>query len=215
MLRRRNSCDMTMETDSPRFRRYTAAQRRDMLIAAGLACLARGGITGFTVDKICAEANASRGLITHHFKSKEGLLRAVYAAAYDRMLGAAAPGRVVDADLVEMIEALLSDELTDRDTLRAWLALWGEVANSPALRDEHRRYYDHYHDRVIVGIRRAAAGRKLAIAEGALAIMFISLIDGLWLQRCIDPERLSSQDVRDACYNLLEPYLGPIRPQQG
>lgn len=206
---------MNNPNDLPRFRRYTAQQRREMLIDAGLACLSAGGITSFTIDKICAEAGASRGLITHHFKSKQGLLLAVYAAAYDRMLGLAAPGRVIDADLVEMIEALLSDTLTGPETLRAWLALWGEVANNAELRDEHRKYYDYYHDRVIVGIRRAAAGRNLAIGEGSLAIMFITLIDGLWLQRCIDPNRLSSQDVRDACYNLLEPYLGPIRPEAG
>jgi len=205
--------DMDNTNDLPRFRRYTAAQRREMLIDAGLACLAKGGITGFTIDKICAEAAASRGLITHHFKSKQGLLLAVYAAAYDRMLGLAAPGRVIDANLVDMIEVLLSDALTGPDTLRAWLALWGEVANNPELRDEHRKYYNYYHDRVIVGIRRAAAGRALAIDEGALAILFISLIDGLWLQRCIDPERLSSHAVRDASYSLLEPYLGNIRPK--
>ncbi len=65
----------------PRFRRYAADIRAAMLVEAGMVCLARGGITAFTVDNICAEAGASRGLIAHHFGGKDGLLAAVYAAA--------------------------------------------------------------------------------------------------------------------------------------
>ena len=199
----------------PKYRRYPAEDRREMLIEAGLACLADGGVTGFTIDRICAAAGgASRGLVTHHFGSKQGLLRACYTAAYDRMLGAAAPGHGSDADLTEMIEALLSDDYTTPETLKAWLALWGEVANDPELRAEHRLYYDHYRDSVVAGLRKEAQGRTLPIPETALAVLFISLIDGLWLERCLDPDRLSREDVRRACYDLLETFLGPIRPDR-
>jgi hypothetical protein len=131
------------------------------------------------------------------------------------MLGAAAPGRAVEADLSQMIETLLSDDYTTPDTLKAWLALWGEVANDPDLRAEHRRYYDHYRDSVIAAVRKEARGRTLPIPETRLAVLFISLIDGLWLERCMDPERLSREDVRRACHDLLEPFLGPIRPTVG
>lgn len=203
-----------MTEDGPRYRRYSAAERRDMLIEAGLSCLADGGVTGFTIDRICTAANgASRGLVTHHFGSKQGLLRACYTAAYDRMLGAAAPGRHADADLTEMIEALLSDDYSTPATLRAWLALWGEVANDSGLMAEHRRYYDHYLESVTAAIRKASQGRTLAISDHALAVLFISVIDGLWLERCLDPDRLSRKDVRAACYDLLESFLGPIRPR--
>ncbi len=194
----------------PRYRRYTAQARRAMLVDAALACLAREGIAGFTIDRICAQAQVSRGLITHHFKSKEGLLVAVYAAAYDQMLEIAAPDHSDDADLVDMVDALLSDDLIDQGTLRAWLALWGEVANNPTLIAEHRRYYDVYYDRVVAAIRRAVAGRTIPISEGTLASIFIALADGLWLERCIDPDRLSRSEVRNACFDLLEAFLGPL-----
>ena len=62
-----------------------------MLVDAGLACLARGGITAFTIDNICREANASRGLVTHHFGSKDGLLAACYSQMYDRLTAALQP----------------------------------------------------------------------------------------------------------------------------
>ena len=201
-----------MTGTKPKYRRYTAEDRRDMLIEAGLACLADGGITGFTIDRICAAAGgASRGLVTHHFGSKQGLLRACYTTAYDRMLGAAAPGRAVEADLSQMIETLLSDDYTTPDTLKAWLALWGEVANDPDLRDEHRRYYDHYRDSVVAAVRKETRGRPLAVPEERFAVLFISMIDGLWLERCMDPDRLSRDDVRQACHDLIDSVLGPLR----
>lgn len=73
---------MSRAKPAPKYTRLTSEERRAELIAAGLACMARGGIQEFTVDRICAEAGVSRGLITHHFGSMNGLLAAVYASMY-------------------------------------------------------------------------------------------------------------------------------------
>ena len=43
--------------DGPRYRRYTSETRGAMLIEAGMKCLARGGITAFTIDNICTSAS--------------------------------------------------------------------------------------------------------------------------------------------------------------
>ena len=78
-------------SDAPRFRRYASEVRAAMLVEAGLATLAEGGITAFTVDNICRRAQASRGLIAHHFGGKDGLLVAVYHAAYTPLLADLSP----------------------------------------------------------------------------------------------------------------------------
>ena len=63
-------------TKSPRFARLPAPARRAALIAAALDCMAKGGITAFTVDPVCTKAQVSRSRITHHFNGSGGLLTA-------------------------------------------------------------------------------------------------------------------------------------------
>lgn len=192
----------------PRFRRYTAEQRAAMLVDAGLACLARGGIQAFTVDNICARAQASRGLIAHHFGGKDGLLAAVYVAAYRNFLSVLMPDEATD--LRSLIDAAFSDDLFRKDPLNIWLALWGEVAVNPVLRAEHRAQYGAYLARMEAAIARHAAGQGRHVDAAALAFPVVALIDGLWLEAHIDPERLSPARARAAALALLEPALGPL-----
>ena len=60
------------------YRRKTVDQRRRELIDAGIACLGEGGMSAFTIDRICRKAGVSRGLINHHFRTKEDLLVQIY-----------------------------------------------------------------------------------------------------------------------------------------
>src|SRR6056297_694743 len=201
-----------MQASAPRFRRLSGDDRRAELIAAGLACLARGGLPAFTVDNICTEAGASRGLITHHFGSKDALLTAVYSAMYDRTLARIAPGTGGPPDLPALIEAVTSSEILEREALRAWLALWGEVAVNPDLRAAHRRNYGLYKDRIAAAIMAHAEPRNLSVDADELAVMFISLVDGLWLECAIDPDRLSADAALAMCQRLFEEQLGPLSP---
>lgn len=180
-----------------------------MLVQAGLDCLAEGGITAFTVDNICRKAEASRGLIAHHFGGKEQLLAAVYEAAYQPMLdkirlGAGGPG------LGPLIDRMFDAEARDLPTLRIWLALWGEIAVNPALKAAHRQNYGHYRAIVEGAITVHCLGRGLVLDAGLLAASVIALVDGLWLEQCIDPDGFDNKLAREACLSMLEPILGPL-----
>jgi len=194
----------------PRYRRYPSETRAAMLVEAGLACLARGGITLFTIDNICREAGASRGLITHHFGSKDGLLAAVYATMYDRLLASAPPQDQAEPDLIALVDANFAPEVFNRDSLKIWLALWGEVANNDALRAVHRRRYADYRDKIAQAVTLIATERGRTVDAMALAVMLIALADGVWLEQGIDPEMLSRDAARNACFGLLEAFLGPL-----
>lgn len=194
----------------PRFRRYTSPQRRAMLIEAGLACLARGGILAFTIDNICTEAGVSRGLITHHFRSKSGLLAAVYTEMYQRTLDAITPPAGTEADPAAIIRAVFATHLFNRESMNIWLALWGEIANNPDLQVEHRRLYGEYRRLIAGALSALAARRGIAADTDQLAVMFISLFDGLWLEQCIDPGVMSAEKAEAACFRLIEDVLGPL-----
>ena len=194
----------------PRFRRLGREVRAAMLVEAGMKVLADGGIRAFTVDNICKVSGASRGLVTHHFGSKDGLLAAVYAAAYRPLLEAIAPEGTEPPDLGELVDHLFSPANYTHETLNVWLAIWSEIATGGALRDEHRTLYARYRAVVAGAVAAQAARHGRTVNAEAMAITLIALVDGLWLELCLDPAGMTPEGAKAACLALLEPVLGPL-----
>ena len=184
----------------PRFRRYASEVRAAMLVEAGLAVLAEGGITAFTVDRICQRAKTSRGLIAHHFGGKDGLLAAVYHAAYAPLLADLSADLSLDA----VLERLFSPRHFTRESLNIWLSLWGQVAVNAGLQAAHRANYAAFRSAVATAIRRD--GNSALDAE-ALAAALIALADGLWLELCFASDLMSADRARQTCRMLLEPLV--------
>lgn len=190
-----------------RFTRLSSEDRRAQLIDVGLACLAEGGILHFTVDRICKTAGISRGLVLHHFGSMGEMLTAVYARLYrDTVpdLASLPPEERLDA----LIEGVFAPKAFSRDTLAAWLALWGQIAVTPDLQAEHQRQYRLYLAQVADAIAALAKVRGRKVEAQALAVSLICLIDGLCLQQCMDPEVIGAAAAKRACRAFLEPHLG-------
>ncbi len=194
----------------PRFRRISPEDRKAMLIEAGRECLARGGTRAFTVDNICRTAVTSRGLIVHHFGSKDALLAAVYASVYDQLIDSVDVQEGEQPSLERLVEQICSPENFDRTSLNLWLALWGEIANNPALQAEHRKHYALFREKVARAIGEAARNNGTSVDSYEVAVSFIALFDGLWLEQCIDPTLLSADRAKQACYRMLEKFIGPL-----
>lgn len=195
---------------APRFTRLTSDDRRAQLMDVALAGLAKGGIQEFTVDRICQAAGVSRGLILHHFGSMAGLLAAVYARLYRETTPDVSGLTPPEARLPALIDGFFSPKAFNRETLNAWVALWGQIANTPALRDEHRRQYQAYRDQVGAAIADLAAARGRSVAARPLAMALICLVDGLCLQHCLDPDAMPADAARAACRAFLDPHLGTL-----
>ena len=190
-----------------RFTRLSSEDRRAQLMDVALAGLAKGGIQEFTVDKICAAAGVSRGLILHHFGSMAGLLAAVYARLYRETTPDLSP-LPAETRIDVLIDSSFAPKAFNRDTLNAWVALWGQIANTPALRDEHRRQYEAYLAQVTEAIAAVAQARGRTVDARHLARSLICLIDGLCLQHCLDPDAMPPADAKAACRAFLAPHLG-------
>jgi AcrR family transcriptional regulator len=189
--------DTTPDKPRARFIRLSGDDRRAALIEAALACIAEGGIAAFTVDRVCDKAGVSRGLITHHF----GAMNILLAAAYSHIYAKAYPPRT---DLTALIDHIFSPAQFNRDNLNIWLTLWAEISNNPDLGAEHRAQYVGYKAMVATALQQAAPTLQDA---PTLAPSLICRVDGLGLQHCIDPQSMPPAVARQACLDLLAPYL--------
>lgn len=191
-----------VEAKTVRYRRKSAAARRRELIEAGIACLGRGGMAGFTIDEICRQAGVSRGLVNHHFDSKEDLLLRIYADMTQHLVDET---RTDDpaVRLAAIIDASFDDKTFDRDNLRAWLSVWGQVPSQPALAALHRQRYRHYLGRIEAALRDLGTRAGLRLDAPAVARQLVALIDGLWLEYCLHGDEFSLVDARADCLAFL------------
>ncbi len=184
--------------DKPAFSRKSADDRRRQLIDAGIACLAKGGMSAFTIDQICREAGVSRGLINHHFNSKDELLVRIYADMTDHLVNGAERFQAMPP-LVAIVELSFDEASFNRSNLRAWLSIWGQVASNPELNALHRQRYGSYSER----IKSALGEVSTTLDIDSVARQFIALIDGLWLEYCLNSEGFSLRAAKDDCYRFL------------
>ncbi len=184
------------------YRRKTAVERKRELIDAGIECLGHGGISAFTIDNICRTAQVSRGLINHHFKTKEDLLLQIYAAMTAHLVEAF-PSDIADDVLRHVIDSNFDASTFRRSNLRAWLTVWGEIATNAELRVLHEQRYQGYKSRIAAALESVSRREALGIDAESLARQLIAMIDGLWLEYCLHSEDFSLEDARNDCYHLL------------
>ena len=203
----------------PKYRREQPGVRRGMLIEAAMACLASEGIQGFTIDRICKQAGVSRGLINHYFDSKDDLLVEVYRGSLYKTISTRiaqvsnpelAGDSTPDARLAAIIEATFTPDFFSRADLRVWLALWGEIATNKTLRAAHRNLFGIYRRTIAREIGLIAEARGIELDADRLARSFLALIDGLWLEWCLDDMAVAPGETRAAALAMLEAHLDPL-----
>ncbi|MDR8729635.1 transcriptional regulator BetI [Burkholderia pseudomultivorans] len=186
--------------------------RRKAMIQATMRAIAKYGYVGTTVDSICAEAQVSRGMINHHFKTKEELLRLSYKALCDEWeFQTQQMVMSTYSDPEERLRALIrvsfGPTLFKADYLGIWVGYWSVIGKSPALRRLHRETYNY--DRTLYQTLFEEAGKQRGRVVNArrAAISLIGLIDGLWLEWGLDPKGFSPKEAEEACIDFVEMTL--------
>jgi TetR/AcrR family transcriptional repressor of bet genes len=117
-------------------RKASREVRRQQLIDATIATLARMGFARTTLTEVAATAGLSHGLIIFHFETKENLLTETlqfmareYRDNWEKALAEAdkSPAAQMDA----LIRADFTDAICAPDRLAAWSALWVEAQSRP------------------------------------------------------------------------------------
>jgi len=108
----------------------TATANRRMLRAA-TRLISRQGFTKTSLAQVGKEAGYTGGLVSHHFGSKEGLLRALVVRAagrfYEDQIRPAVEGRSGLDALCAMVDTYLNELVVREERMRALYVLMGEA----------------------------------------------------------------------------------------
>jgi len=192
---------------TPRFERQLPQQRRRALIEATIASLKRYGHDGLSIRTISSAAGVSVGLINHHFPNKDELVAAAYRHFNSELVGGmqAAVARAENtprARLRAFLEASFSPPNLDADVLAVWVVFWGLYRHSPLIQRVHHETYEGY-VRLLRGmlsdLLQGRRSRGSSIDLRLAAIGLAALLDGLWLEWCLEPGTFRPADALGLC----------------
>ena len=197
---------MGAATDEHRHTRDPArtSTTADRLVAAARAVLTRGGPQALTVQAVAEEAGTYPDAVRYHFGGKAGLISAVVESLADdegfraiaRTSGAAPRAEVVHR-LVEADHDLLRDD----DSYRDFYALLSRIVLDGELRERVALLYRGF--RAMYG---GVVGREGGFSDDelhALETLMIAVVDGLAVQKLLDPGAVRLDVVLPFWENVL------------
>jgi TetR/AcrR family transcriptional regulator, transcriptional repressor of bet genes len=209
---------MARPAPKPRFARQPPPVRRQALIDATIECLKRYGHDGLSIRTISAQAGVSVGLINHHFPNKDELVAAAYRHINAELIvgmqaAVARAGTSPRARMRAFLEAWFSAPSLDADALAVWVVFWGLYRHSRLIQRAHRETYQGYVNllrsmlaellppaRAPRSARRGVRGVPAAPVDLRLAaIGLTALLDGLWLEWCLEPGTFRPAEAVELC----------------
>ncbi|GAA0274032.1 TetR family transcriptional regulator C-terminal domain-containing protein [Alteraurantiacibacter aestuarii] len=203
------------------FVRGDADFRRQSLIAAAAACLAEDGAKGISVRTICRRAGVSAGLLTHYFDGIDDLIIETYRDTGARVANAveqavSQAGDDPRARLEAYVTASFRPPVLDPALLSTWLAFWSLVKSDPQIAAVHEEIYAAFRSGLEQLLRDCWGEDADANAVRLAAIAINALVDGLWLELCLDERGPFSADearaiVLESLGSLLARGPAPAR----
>ena len=202
-----------MTAGKPRFERHDADVRRRSLVEATLESLKRHGHEGLSIRRISAEAGVSIGLINHHFPNKNALVAEAYRHFNSQLVAGirAAAENAPQAPrerLRALFKATFSPPNLNRDVLAVWIVFWGLYHHSSEIQAVHDEAYGGYMSLLrepLAGLQKAHGRLRLNVRLAAIGLQ--ALLDGLWLEWCLDPDNFSPREAVTLCENWIDSLL--------
>jgi TetR/AcrR family transcriptional repressor of bet genes len=193
-------------------RRLAASERRQSLIEAALDCLSRLGPDGAGVREICDRAGVSPGLLRHYFDGKNELIVEAYRALTREYHGnlnrvLTGPAESAEQRLRSFFDAYFSSQLPGEGRAGTYAAFWTLGRTDPTIRRIQRSAHRRLQKLLAPALSELAEDRGAQIDAEQVASSLIALLDGYWLDMCIDPERFSRAKTGAICWEWLETFL--------
>lgn len=183
----------------------SAQQRAQQIVDAAARVMSRKGYGGTTMKDIAAEAGIAPGLIHYYFDSKEDLLLAVTGGLCVQMRADAEQAFAASGDLPPIARAWAALEATKvhlghPEQQRLFLETITLALSEPRVREQLGAFYESLLDasEAMVAELSTQVPTPPPVPLRDFAAVLVAAIDGMALQKLIDPER----DV-DALYRAF------------
>ncbi|WP_325176097.1 TetR family transcriptional regulator C-terminal domain-containing protein [Paraburkholderia aspalathi] len=191
--------------------REMPAVRQQSIIDATMRCIARYSYSETTIDRICAEAKVSRGLINHHFQSKDELMAQTYkrlaadllAVSREAAANAARPEEKLDA----IVKVCFAPPVFAPKNVKVWLGFWSVAHSDPVIRKAHKDLYAGYKQALKRLFDQIGEVRGGPVDSDLAALTLTSVIDGFWLELARDPTSFTAEDALRSCLQVVESFL--------
>lgn len=177
--------------------------RRKELRQAAFAVLEREGIAGATLEKVAAQAGASKGIVLHYFRNKQELfehaMREANAVLCNAVVARLRRARTPMERLDAVIEGNFEEHLFQPPLCHAWLSLCAEVPRDEKLARIQKVIHARMRSNLLSGLHGLASPRD----ADDIALGVTALIDGLWLRLGLQPGSVS----REQAILLVKTYV--------
>ncbi|WP_216331533.1 transcriptional regulator BetI [Rhizobium sp. X9] len=177
--------------------------RRAELRRAAFEVLQREGMAGATLERVAAQAGASKGIVLHYFANKQELFEHAMREAnvklkeevVARLNKANSPRERLDA----IIEGNFDERFFQPSICHAWLSLCAEVPREPQL----ARIQKVIHARMRSNLLSALVHLLPKEECGTVALGIATLIDGLWLRSGLQSGGLTRAEAMEQMRDYL------------
>ena len=184
--------------------------RREQLIKATIASIAKRGFSDTTLKHVTEKAKLSHGVANYHFKSKEalydatlGFLAQEHFDNWTRYHDEAPP--TAAHQLAAIISADFDKSICTQKRLATWFAFWGQAKYRPNYLRIHNRFDNERYARVEeLCCEIIKDGSYVGLDPRQVARTLEAQTDGSWLCLMLYPTSASRDDYKCDCLQTLE-----------
>ena len=176
--------------------------KKELMMATATNLFAERGFDNTSVDMICKVAKVSKGLIYHHFKNKDELLRAIFSETTQKMIEineSANSSASPRAQLVELIKALFLQLKSDKLFFQLNLNIMLQPSTRSILNDLIKERSTHLLNSV-KAIFKEIDSKNAAV----LSYIFIAELDGIALDYLTVFENYPIEKIKQHLINKYE-----------
>lgn len=190
------------------------------IVEAAMRVLARQGYARTSLMDIANEVGMSKGAVHYHFPTKEALMAKVLQTACDavaeRTRGVWKASDNPGAALTESLRELWRSRAELSDEAKVVADLLAQSLHDPALRAPLAEYYRFASSQVETHLmdNLGALGLRSKLDPTKVPRLLHALLDGLLMQKIVDPDAISERDVLEALGTMTQALFEVIPPDE-